>query len=129
MTNTTPSTASTPVSRAAVDEAVRIAADSSRRATDNAQAAVAAGQQFLDFANQINRDLFSLWTSAVETSLQATFETQNAALASSQSLFDTSAKINKDALNRWIDVARQSQATTLKAYQSSTKLFGSLTHE
>jgi len=124
MTNTT---ASTPVSRAAVDEAVRIAADSSRRTTDNAQAAVAAGQQILDVANQISRDAFSLWTSAVQTNLETTFAAQNAALASSQTLFDTSAKLGKDTLTQWVEVTRQAQATTLKAYQSSTKLFGSLT--
>jgi hypothetical protein len=123
MTNTT---ASTPVARAAVAEAVRIAADRSLRTTDTAQAAV---QQSLDFANQINRDVFSLWTSAIETNLQASIEVQNAALASSQTLFDTSANLGKDALSRWVAVARQAQTATLNAYQSSTKLFGSLTHE
>ena len=66
-------------------------------------------------------------TSAIETGLQTTFEAQNAVLANSQTLFDTSAKLNKDALDQWVGVARQAQATTLKAYQSSTKLFGSLT--
>jgi hypothetical protein len=123
MTNTTHSTASTPTAHAAVDEAVRIAADNARRTTDTALAAVAAGQQVLDFANQLNRDVFALWTSAVETSLRTTFAAQNAALASSQTALDTSANLSKDALSRWADVARQAQATTLKAYQSSTKLF------
>jgi hypothetical protein len=79
-------------------------------------------------ANQINRDLFSLWTTAAEASLHTTFEAQNAALASSQSLFETSTKLGNDAVSRMVDVARQAQATTLKTYQSSTKLLGSLTH-
>jgi len=54
---------------------------------------------------------------------------QNAALASSQTLFETSAKLSNDALRRWVEVARQAQATTLKTYQSTTKLLSSLTQE
>jgi hypothetical protein len=124
-----PNTATTTAASAAVDEAVRIAADSSRRSLDSAQATVAASQKYLDLASQINRDFFALWTTAAETSLHTTFEVQNAALASSQALFETSAKLTNDALRRWVDVARQAQATTLKAYKSSTKLLGSLTQE
>jgi hypothetical protein len=124
-----PNTATTTAASAAVDEAVRIAADSSRRTIDTAQATLVAGQRYLDFVNDINRDLLSLWTTAAETSLHTTFEVQNAALASSQALFETSAKLTNDALRRWVDVARQAQATTLKAYKSSTKLLGSLTQE
>jgi len=126
MANTT---AATPGARAAVDEAVRIAADSARRTTDTAQAAIVASQQILDFATQVNRDVFALWTSAVETSLQTTFAAQNAALASSQSLFDTSATLGKDTFSRWADVARQAQAKTLSAYQSATKLYGNLSRQ
>jgi hypothetical protein len=124
-----PNTATATAANAAVDEAVRIAADSSRRTLDSAQATVAASQRYLDLAGQINRDFFALWTTAAESSLQTTFEVQNAALASSQSLFETSAKLSTDALRRWVDVARQAQATTLKSYQSTTKLLGSLSHE
>ncbi|GAC1330141.1 MAG: hypothetical protein NVSMB2_28880 [Chloroflexota bacterium] len=58
MANT--NTASTTAASAAVDEAVRIAADSSRRTIDTAQATVAATQRYLDLASQINRDVFSL---------------------------------------------------------------------
>ena len=129
MTNTIPSTASTPVSRAAVDEAVRIAADSSRRTTDTAQAAIAAGQQVLDFANQINRDVLSLWTTVVETSLKTTFDAQNAALTSSQTRIR---HVREGQQGRAQPLGRgrpQAQATTLKTYQSSTKLVGSLTHQ
>ena len=78
-TNTTSTTATT---ASAVDEAARIAADTSRRTLDTAQATVAAGQRYLDLASQINRDFFALWTTAAESSLHTTFEVQNAALAS-----------------------------------------------
>ena len=92
-------------------------------------AAIAAGQRYLDVANQINRDLFSVWTHAAEGSLQTTFEAQNAALANSQTMLDTSAELGKDALSRWVDVVRQAQATSLKTFRSSTKLVCSVTHE
>jgi|GraSoiStandDraft_41_1057321.scaffolds.fasta_scaffold658138_3 hypothetical protein len=124
-----PNTATTTAASAAVDEAVRIAADNSRRTLDTAQATVAAGQRYLDLASQINRDFFALWTTAAESGLHTTFDVQNAALASSQTLFETSAKLSNDALRRWVEVARQAQATTLKTYQSTTKLLGSLTQE
>ncbi|MDQ6672994.1 MAG: hypothetical protein M3069_20020 [Chloroflexota bacterium] len=127
MANT--NTATSTMASAAVDEAVRIAADSSRRTLDTAQATVAAGQRYLDLASQMNRDVFSLWATAAETSLRTAFEVQNAALTSGQSLFEASAKLSNDALRRWVEVARQAQATTLKNYQSTTKLLGTLTHE
>ena len=95
-----PNTATTGAASAAVDEAVRIAAESSRRTVDTAQAAIAAGRRSMDFANQANRDLFAVWTAAAEASLQTTFDVQNAALANSQALFETSASLSKDALNR-----------------------------
>ena len=121
-TNTpTPNAAS-----AVIDEAVRITTVGSRRTSDAAQA---ASRKYLDFANQINRDLFSLWTTASETSLKTTFEAQNAALANSRALLDTSTRLSQDVLSRWADLARQAQATTLKTYQSSTRLLGGLTNE
>jgi hypothetical protein len=122
-----PNIATPTAASAAVDEAVRIAADGSRRTLDTAQATVAASQRYLDLASQINRDFFSLWTTAAETSLQTAFEIQNAALTSGQALFETSTKLGTDALRRWVDVAREAQKTTLKSYQSTTKLVGSLT--
>jgi hypothetical protein len=69
-------------------------------------------------AASANRDLFALWTTLAETSLQTTFELQNTALASSQAWLESSAK----ALGRWDGVARQAQATTLRAYQDGARL-------
>ncbi|MGI9149304.1 MAG: hypothetical protein ACR2IK_22605 [Chloroflexota bacterium] len=121
-----PNPATTNAATAAVDEAVRIATESSRRTLGTTQAALAAGQRYLDLAGEINRDVLSLWTSVADASLRTTFEMQNAALASSQALFETSAKLRADAISRWVDVARQAQATTFKTYQSSTRLLGRL---
>lgn len=124
-----PNTTSTHAAKAIVDEAVRITADNARRTTDTAQAALTTSRHYVDVANQINRDLFSLWTSVAEASLHTTFDLQNAALASSQALFETTANLRKDALSRWVELARQTQATALKTYQSSRDLLGSLTQE
>lgn len=124
MANT--STATPHTASAVVDEAVRITAQGSRRTTENAQAALAASRRYLDQANQMNRDLFALWTASAQASLQTSFDVQNAAFASGQAFLESSATISKDALLRWADVASQAQAATLKAYQSNAKLFENL---
>lgn len=120
---TNPSTAAQTTASTAVDEAVRIASDSSRRTTESAQAAFAFGRRFLDQSTVTNRDLLTLWTNSAEASFQTAFEMQNAALTSSQSLFETSYTLSKDALRRWADITRQAQSTAVKAYQANTRLF------
>src|SRR5712691_7677178 len=108
-----PSTATPHAASAVVDEAVRITAEGSRRTTENAQAAVAAGRRYFDQANQLNRDLFALWTASAEASLQTSFEVQNAAFASGQAFLESYASISKDAYRRWANVARQAQVATI----------------
>jgi len=120
----TPSTSS---AASAVDEAVRIAAEGSRRTTESAQAFLQAGRKYYDQAAQFNRDLITFWTAAADAGFQTAFEVQNAALKNTQDWFDTSASLNKEALRRWADLTRQAQATTLKTYQNSAKLFESST--
>src|SRR3982751_1432348 len=74
-----------------VDEAVRIAADNSRRSTQSAQAALQAGRKYFDHASQVNRELFALYTAGLDAGLQTLIDVQNAALTSGQTLLDTSA--------------------------------------
>jgi hypothetical protein len=121
-----PSTA-TPAAASAVDEAVRIAAEGSRRSTESAQAALQAGRRYFEQVNKLNRDLFALVTTSTEAALKTAFEVQNAAIASGQAWLESTASINKDALNRWADVTRQAQATGLKSYQDSAKYVESIT--
>jgi hypothetical protein len=118
-----PSTA-TPAAASAVDEAVRIAAEGSRRSTESAQAALQAGRRYFEQVNKLNRDLV---TTSTEAALKTAFEVQNAAIASGQAWLESTASINKDALNRWADVTRQAQATGLKSYQDSAKYVESIT--
>src|SRR5438445_416757 len=117
----------TQTSTSVVDEAVRIAADNSRRSTESAQAALQAGRKYFDHAAQVNRDLFALYTAGLEAGLQTFVDYQNAALNSGQTLLDTSAGLTKDAFRRWTDLARQAQATTVKTYQANTKLLDGFT--
>jgi hypothetical protein len=118
---------STSSAASAVDEAVRIAAEGSRRTTESAQAFLQAGRKYYDQAAQLNRDLLTFWTAAADAGFQTAFEIQNAALKNAQDWFETSASLNKEALRRWADLTRQAQATTLKTYQNSAKLFESVT--
>jgi predicted TIM-barrel fold metal-dependent hydrolase len=125
MANTTTVTQS--AASTAVDEAVRIAAEGSRRTTQTAQAAVQASRKYVDLGAQINRDLVELWTASADAGLQIAFDAQNAALASAQTGIDSWASLSKDAFRRFADLTRQAQSVTLKSYESSNKLFQSLT--
>ena len=85
-----------------------------------------ATRRYFDQAAQVNRDLFALFAAGAEASLKTGFELQHAAFAGSQAVVDSSANLTRDSLTRWADVARQAQATALKTYTSSTKLFETL---
>jgi hypothetical protein len=122
-----PTTASSTAASSAVDEAVRIAAEGSRRTTQTAQAAVQAGRKYFDLGVQINRDLVDLWTTAANAGLEIAFEAQNVTLANTQTGIDTWASLTKDAYRRLADLTRQAQQVTLKSYEASNKLFQSLT--
>jgi len=120
-----PTTTTAPQSAAssAVDEAIRIAADGSRRTAESAQAAVQATRTYFDQVNQVSAELFKIWASTADAALQSAFDYQNAAFANGQAGFETWAGLSKDGLRRWAELTRQTQATTLKAYQASLKLF------
>jgi hypothetical protein len=110
-----------------VDEAVRIAADNSRRSTETAQAALQTGRKYLDHASQVNHDLFALYATGLDTGLQTVIDVQNATLTNAQTLLDTSAGLTKDAFRRWAELARQAQATTLKIVQARAKMLDNVT--
>jgi undecaprenyl pyrophosphate synthase len=120
-----PNTAAQNAASAAVNEAVRIAADNSRRSTEGAQAVVQASRRYLDQASQLNRDLFTVFSLGTEASLKTAFEIQNAAFAIGQTWLETSMTITKDAATRWADITRQAQTSTLKHYKESAKLVAS----
>jgi hypothetical protein len=122
-----PTTAAPTTGSNAVEEAVRIAAEGSRRTTQNAQAAVQASRKYFDLGVQINRDLIDLWTATADASLQTAFDAQNAALANGQTSIDAWTSLSKEAFNRFADLTRQAQSITLKSYEASNKLFQSLT--
>ena len=120
-------TTATQTTTSVVDQAVRIAADNSRRSTETAQAVLQAGRKYFDHANEVNRDLFALYTAGFEAGLQTVVDVQNAAVANGQALLDSSVGLTKDAFRRWAELARQAQATALKAYQGNAKLLDSFT--
>ena len=121
-----PSTVTASAASTVVDEAVRIAAEGSRRTTENAQAVLQAGRRYIDFAAQLNRDLFALWSASAEAALQTSFAVQNASFASGEAVLDSSVGLSKEALRRWADLARQAQSTTLNTYQAGSRLVGSI---
>jgi hypothetical protein len=117
----------TAASTAAVDEAVRVAAEASRRSTETAQAALQASRQYFDLGVKLNRDLVGLWSASAEANLQTAFDAQNAALVTGKSAIDSWTSLTNDAFRRWADLAREAQSVTLKSYQAGNKLFQSLT--
>ena len=121
-----PNTA-TQTTTSVVDEAVRIAADNSRRSTETAQAALQVGRKYFDHATQVNRDLFALYSAGFEAGLQTLVDVQNAAVANGQALLDSSVGLTKDAFGRWAELAGQAQATALKTYQGNAKLLDAFT--
>ena len=122
-----PNTLTPEAASSVLDQAARVAAEGSRRSTENARAALQASREYFDHAAQVNRDLFALWTAAADASLQTAVEIQNAALSGGQAWLDTSANLSRDAFRRWSDLTRQAQTTTLKNYQASTRLFEGVT--
>jgi hypothetical protein len=120
-------TTATQTTTSVVDEAVRIAADNSRRSTETAQAALQFGRKYFDHATQVNRDLFALYSAGFEAGLQTLVDVQNAAVANGQALLDSSVGLTKDAFGRWAELARQAQATALKTYQGNAKLLDAFT--
>jgi hypothetical protein len=121
-----PNTA-TQTAASVVDEAVRIAADNSRRSTESAQAALQAGRKYFDHVAQVNRDLFALYTAGLDVGVKTVVDYQNAVLANTQALFETSAGLSKDTLHRYTELAQQAQATTLKTFQANARFFESAT--
>jgi len=111
--------------QSAVDEAVRIAADGSRRTVESAQAAVQATRTYLDQVNQVSGELFKIWAATADAALQSAFDYQNAAFANGQAGFEIWTSSSKDGLRRWVELTHQTQATTRKAYQANLKLFES----
>jgi hypothetical protein len=120
-------TTATQTATSVVDEAVRVAANNSRRSTETAQAALQAGRQYLGHVTEVNHDLFALYTAGFDAGLQTLVDVQNAAVANGQALLDSSVGLTKDAFRRWAELARQAQATALKAYQGNAKLLDSFT--
>jgi hypothetical protein len=122
-----PTTTAQHTASTAIDEAVRIAAEGSRRTAESAEAAVQASRKYFELGVQVNRDLVGVLTATADASLQTAFDVQNAALSSAVSALDTWTNVSKDAFRRWADLARQTQSVTLKTSQASSKLFESLT--
>jgi hypothetical protein len=120
--STATSTATSTAASTVVNEAVRIAAEGSRRSTQSAQAALQAGRAYFEQTAQINRDLFALFTAGADAGMRTAFEVQNASLASASAWFDAYASLSKSAIARSADLARQAQATTLKTYQAGSQL-------
>jgi hypothetical protein len=106
-----PSTATSNAASAVVDEAVRIAAQGSRRTTESTQAAVQAA-----------RGYFDLFTAGADAGFQTAFEFQNAGIAGAQALFDSYVGISRTAFGRYAELTRQAQESAVKTFQLGTRV-------
>ena len=111
--------------QAAIDEAARTVAESSRRTTEQAQQAT---RTLLDQATELNRTLFSGWVGTGEALWRAVFEVQNGQLRAGlswwQSLADSS-RATVQVWQQWEAVVRQAQQAALEAFQASTRALAS----
>jgi hypothetical protein len=105
--------------QAAIDEAARTLADSSRRTTEQAQYAT---RTLLDQSAELGRSLFNAWTSSSETLWRVAFELHNAQLSSAlrgyQTLADASTS-TVQLLQQWEGLTRQTQQAWLELLQAS----------
>jgi hypothetical protein len=105
--------------QAAIDEAVRTVAETSRQTTRQAQQVTRA---MLDQSTEISRGLLSTWLSNTEALWRIAFELQNAqfsaALAWWRSLADAS-RASRDVVQQWDNVSRHAQQAGLEAFEAS----------
>ena len=107
--------------QAAVDEAVRAVADSSRRTAEQAQQ---ASRAFLDRSSELNRSILGAWLGTGEAMWRTTFELQNAQLSAARAWWQMLAESNRwtvELLQRWDGLSRESQQTWLDLFQASAR--------
>lgn len=109
---------------AAVTEAQHIAAESARRGTDNARAALEVTRALVETASDVNRRLFEAWLSGAEASLNATFQVQRAGLTAGRAVFDATATSQRATLTAFEAVASEIHNATLQAFQSQVNVAG-----
>jgi hypothetical protein len=109
------------VAQAAIDEASRTVAESSRRTSERAQQAT---RTTLDQGYEMNRALLNTWIAGSESFFRAAFEVQNAALRGGLAWWQTVAEISRAAVQvveQWEGVTRQAQQAGLEAFQATSR--------
>jgi hypothetical protein len=109
---------------AAVAEATRLFADSSRRGVEQGKAAVEAARGLLDDAAEVNSKLFEAWLATTEGTLKASFEVYNAGLAAMFPMLDAATTSSRTVLQQWDAAARQSQKAVLDAFHAQVRAAG-----
>ena len=107
--------------QAAIDEAARTVAESSRRTSRQAQQFTRA---ILEQSTEINRGLMNAWLTNTEGLWRIAFEVQNARLNAGltwwRSLADAS-RATLDVVERWDTASRQAQQAGLEAFEASAR--------
>jgi hypothetical protein len=106
---------------AAVTEAARIAAESSRRTVEDAKAAVEVTRDLIDTVTEVSRKVFTTWVAGTEASVKATFEVQNAGAVAGLAWFDAASNSERAVLKEWDAAAREVQKAALEAFQAQTR--------
>jgi hypothetical protein len=109
------------LAQAAIDEAARTVAETSRRTSERAQQAT---RTLLDQNYDMNRSLLNTWMGSNEAFWRAAFELQNVSLRSSLAYWQTFADISRAAaqlIEQWEGVARQAQQAGLESFQATSR--------
>ena len=107
--------------QAAIDEAVRTVAETSRQTTRQAQQVTRA---MLDQSTEISRGLLSTWLSNTEALWRFAFEMQNAQFSATLAWWRSLAEVSRaslDVLQGWDNVSRQAQQAGLEAFEASAR--------
>jgi hypothetical protein len=111
--------------QAALDEAARTLAESSRRTSEQAQQAT---RTFLDQSNDMTRTVFNTWTSSTEALWRVAFELNNTQLHAGLAWWHTLADSSRSTgqlLAEWDGVTRKAQTAWLEVFQASARVLAS----
>jgi hypothetical protein len=125
-------TSRTDQAAAAVSEAARLAAEStrrtteemreaSRRTTEGLRGATQATRTYLEESIDLNRQFADAWNASAGAAVRSSLALQHAWLAGGLSLFDASTSSARLMLQQWVDVSQQAQQLALETWQSGER--------
>src|SRR5512142_1193458 len=112
-------TTEVPNAEAAVNEAVRITREATRRGTESAKASLEVAHTYMDEVNVLGRQMFDTWSVEGEAIIKAAFDAQNASIDAGIALFDLGVNTNKQSIEQAVKLLKESQGAVLESWQAA----------